>query len=824
LLTTTVWSQSAAGLHERAAQQSPEDQAEEVVNAADDLLSEFDKPTKNPAARLPAAPLTKDEIEEYGWTANMQTASAQPLESWFRAIQKQLPVKTPHATAVSLARGSGLSAPDMETLIRLWVRAQTRDSRRPIRGGNQALRRAFLDLLERTRRSQLVLQVAADALNGLESCRPEDFDQLMRSSAQPAADAFTIATANGCSEDYAKAAALDPERKMAALVRIVDGGEINPQAAIPLYEWLTGSSALERVAPVDRDAVATWLFKDYVGQLFDVGLNDEAVRVIETLPAEIRQRLLSYRPHKFTAVIDGVKLPIDDSDAATWQQELTAAYALSGRTSEARELLSSDPGLAEARTKFHCDWDADAEKDPACKDSRSQAPLDLLVIDHFLNHADDDAYPLAEVMFATSNSTPSASGATAELRCKVFNESQFAGICRQARWSVTYNISDRLAAWGSDAKAKRTETELARIVPDFIARRDETARILQRRATELGQVESRRSTSESVPAPQSPFVEIPVAKALRAPLAKQTAWPKNVAPLPDGFEPVRFERLGSRAAAVSLSSAYDPTGEVSSGGYWVHLSDDAGKHWSQTYYTGLSQYFPYVVKPSSRVPLIAGDALDVEVEVKEIDTASISYPPVGLVTRRRASGLYLRIPIADLARDSDGDGFTDITEKHLLLDHAQGQSTPFIVGTDPARGCGPVPPEKLALIGLLGQVLSVQAKAIVEPVDRPAGVAFGGWKQGTDPGTTAPIFLSGDPKDFFCLEPNRLMIVYSGKDEEALERFTPDFHTLELPPIVFNRAHDRGYVKWSLGWTGGTLRLRLVNGKWVFEEISHWIT
>ena len=124
----------------------------------------------------------------------------------------------------------------------------------------------------------------------------------------------------------------------------------------------------------------------------------------------------------------------------------------------------------------------------------------------------------------------------------------------------------------------------------------------------------------------------------------------------------------------------------------------------------------------------------------------------------------------------------------------------------------------------LGRLLRVRANAIVEPVDRPPGLIIPKWGHGTDPGTSAPIFLSGDPKDFYCLEPNRFMIVYSDKDVEALERFTPDFHTLELPPIVFNREHNRGYVKYSFGWAGGTLRMRLVNGQWVFDELSSWIT
>jgi hypothetical protein len=277
---------------------------------------------------------------------------------------------------------------------------------------------------------------------------------------------------------------------------------------------------------------------------------------------------------------------------------------------------------------------------------------------------------------------------------------------------------------------------------------------------------------------------------------------------------------------ISVSQNFDPTGEVSQGGYWVHLSEDGGRHWQPPLYTGIADRFPYVVTPSSRMPILNGDRLDLEVEVAEIDTASITYPPVGLRTRRRADNLYLTIPLASLARDSDADGITDITATHLLLDRARRDGgTPFVVGSDGGAGCSAPTPERRALIALLERVFSLRSAAIVEPVDRPAGdpLQFGGWR-GAAAASDRPVFVRGDPADYRCLRPERLMIVYGDSDIEALKRFHPDFHAVAMPKIVYNRAHDRGYVRWSAGWTGGTYRLRLVDGRWVFDELSGWIT
>ena len=98
-----------------------------------------------------------------------------------------------------------------------------------------------------------------------------------------------------------------------------------------------------------------------------------------------------------------------------------------------------------------------------------------------------------------------------------------------------------------------------------------------------------------------------------------------------------------------------------------------------------------------------------------------------------------------------------------------------------------------------------------------------GWRRATA-SAERPVFIQGDPSDYRCLRANRLMVVYSEADIAALERFRPDFHAVKVPPIVYNRDRDRGYVIYSLGWAGGTFRLRLVDGAWVFDEISSWIS
>ncbi len=55
---------------------------------------------------------------------------------------------------------------------------------------------------------------------------------------------------------------------------------------------------------------------------------------------------------------------------------------------------------------------------------------------------------------------------------------------------------------------------------------------------------------------------------------------------------------------------------------------------------------PYVIVPNATLPLLDGDTLRLAVDVREIDDASITFPPVGMKAKRQQHGLMLRCPLA----------------------------------------------------------------------------------------------------------------------------------------------------------------------------------
>jgi hypothetical protein len=794
--------------------------------------------------------------------------SAQPYDSyaegdilaWRRDLQEALKHTTVDAAADALANRYGFADGDMRRLVRAWIVSQSRQYD-PDHGWVQGIRAELYALAPVVRAKPLGLGILAEALDATtEACSAADFDMLITGSVDPAADGYVIASTLTCSGNFARAALAGGDRAVPALIRAAEYGGLPPRDALPLYAWLTSPTALAHVRVEDRAAVSTILWQRYLTALFAADLGDRALAAFDSLPADLRAAVISPRPRpEIHATIDRISMTfagegkddsamtmtvaLDDeadamSDTATKSAavapskpepiqpesrnlgsldapilQVAESMAIAGRSEEARKVLATLPGLADARASLLCQYkDTSTTKSPCARGDR--LPMGALPLDHLLNAADADPYPIAETTLAGAGGLGrSASGA---VLCRVFPKGDYPDVCPDAAGDAYFDQTiDKVEELAAD------EAALAHVVPNFAVLR---ASILGARAATAQsgakRGERRRATVAAI-TPDFPEKPIPAAYLGAAPSLVL----KGLAPLPPGYILVRAERAGGRVIAISVSQTYDPTGEVSQGGYWIHLSQDGGRHWESPLYTGLADRFPYVVASSSRLPLVAGDTLQLAVDVSEIDTASISYPPVGLRHRRQAKDRFLTISLAALRRDSDADGLTDIAAHHLLLDRPKSDGEfPFVVGSDDAANCHVAPSaDKLALIDLLGKVVGASGAAIVEPVDRSAG-EWGAGVRRAAAATDQPLFLLGRRQDYTCLRSRRLIIVYDHAEIDALNRFTPDFHALEVPRIIFNRAHDRGYVRWSTGWAGGTYRLRRVGQQWQFDTISSWIT
>jgi hypothetical protein len=605
-------------------------------------------------------------------------------------------------------------------------------------------------------------------------------------------------------------------------------GDLTQAESIALAWSLAQPEHLARVDPQSRQRFQAAMLAISISRLFGIGLGDLALERFNGLTPDLQTAVLALdREEAWTAVFDGVLVQIRPyANSDRMHLNLAAASILAGREDQALAFAPPSSISAETRRAFACATDIGRSDRQRCSISYPPPSKFPLVLERLFGRSQTDPYLFAEALFSSDTGSDLSYGEV-KVTCRLLAAEAFAELCRNKIAQSLGQTDPAQEHWQHRDKPGLAGIPTLAADP---ALREATARLaaqqrelVTRDASDLFANAGSRGTV--LPAP-APFAELALAEAVHGEAPRPSEWPSDAGPLPRGFMPVRFERNGNVAVAVSISATLDPTGEISQGGYWVHRSSDGGRTWDAPHYTGLAQFFPYVVPDAARLPLIAGDGIDLEVEVREIDTASITYPPVGLRSRRIARDLYLHIPFAELERDSDDDGLNDLAARHLLLD-PKGSDMPraSVVGGPSAPPCRTGSTESAALSHILTQLFGIEARAIVEPVDAPNDLAarLTAWRSSANSGR-GPIFLQGDPAQFACLRADRMLIVYDAAAMRAMSQFSPDFRPIAIPSIVMNADKTRGFLVYSLGWRGGTLRLLRHGDTWQTETLEDWIT
>ncbi|MGH8028325.1 MAG: hypothetical protein ACREO3_00170 [Arenimonas sp.] len=321
-------------------------------------------------------------------------------------------------------------------------------------------------------------------------------------------------------------------------------------------------------------------------------------------------------------------------------------------------------------------------------------------------------------------------------------------------------------------------------------------------------------------------------RCLSTPTKKDSppSWGKR---LPRG-ELVRWEGSGNRIVAITASQTLDPVGELSSGGYWVSVSEDAGKSFAPPLYTGLRVYAPYVVRTESKLPLLDGDTLQVEVAIRELDAEHVMLPPIRLPMKRQADDVFVRIALAELQRDADDDGVPDPIEAAMLLDPAVADTDGDGIndGADmlpnvPWQAAGN--DERAAAMAVaLAEIFGKEFGAIITSAAHVAGgepASSGAIGVGsTASNQRGVVFLLGPTDALARMQLRRPVVVLSEAQVKRLRKVRGAFYPFRISGFALNRASDEGVVTWDAGFTGGAFRLHKRDGKWVAESTSSWIT
>jgi hypothetical protein len=293
------------------------------------------------------------------------------------------------------------------------------------------------------------------------------------------------------------------------------------------------------------------------------------------------------------------------------------------------------------------------------------------------------------------------------------------------------------------------------------------------------------------------------------------------------FSIVRLSPAGQRMFAVSVSQDVDPRGEVSAGGFWLHLSDDHGQTWGGPYYLGFADQYPYVVMPVTRVPPFDGDRINVEVERREVDESTITFPPVGLRAKNVEKDLYLSIDVAAVQRDSDDDGLTDLLEEKLALDPSSRDTDGDGIwdSSDPL----PLQVRSEAESSESGQLLEAVLPYLFggpPPVQQTASEGKNGsgmYPQGRPFALARTLFISGTDVLLPHSAGVRAVVLPPATLEKYIRKFGATY-PMQLPDIAFDHDRQRALVRYNFGWRGGSLLAERKDGRWTITERGGWIT
>ncbi|NEX92644.1 hypothetical protein [Caulobacter sp. 17J65-9] len=531
-------------------------------------------------------------------------------------------------------------------------------------------------------------------------------------------------------------------------------------------------------------------------RLLALGLSDDAVALWTAYPEAVRARL------PLAAAVCGKvdPRPCEQASEASYRlaDDLAAALWSAGRTDEARAVLARAKTFAAPRTY------AQRQRLSALTEAMTPTLADADLFTPFVEGRKADGKAERHERphgWLFSLDTP----AVRKLVAARLEKAGYAGMVRfltrdgpYGRWEtdpVALNVMDGLL--DADVKALRLRWA-GRIDAAWAA---------------TGAPESRTEARLGAPGRAFTWRETRLPDGVGA-------WGEKDAPelpkdlkLPVPLDAVgRYERIGSEQAVLFASSDYDLPGEIPAFGVWLARTQNGA--WKPPVYLGLQQSFPYVLTPGSAVPLIEGDRVRIEVNVREIDPASISFPPVGLSIKRREDGVVLEASLAELERDGDADGLTDAAERRLGLDPANPDSDGDGLkdGTDPIPAVArkPAGPGENGLAAAVvkavfhhdaGAIMVAPRKGDDDGLDLLAAAAGGGPRA---PRMNTVFLVAPDPSVFAGLDlPFRLM-VYTPEQAAALPTGGAPFFPPRVTEVLSSLDGRRHYVVWSASWVGGS--------------------
>ena len=284
---------------------------------------------------------------------------------------------------------------------------------------------------------------------------------------------------------------------------------------------------------------------------------------------------------------------------------------------------------------------------------------------------------------------------------------------------------------------------------------------------------------------------------------------------------LKHEKKDNIEAFIYTSYEYEELFYGGGPGIWIAYSENNGKDWNY-YYTGIVQGQPAFIKYYSPRPLIK-EKNKLEIEACLFRQISSFSHPIGADFECVKDGIYLVFDINIIAKDSDGDGLTDIVEDKLYLDKynkdTDRDGIPDYLDMNPRVHYSRTEKTKI-YEAILNDEIDWNTKGIGRLLFSE-NTTF----NATD--STETILIVTDNEDLMGIHPKKHRVIFMTTDEyqDKAKPYNMNQRRMSFSPL-FKVDNKKNTYKISHSYgTGGTEYLIKKSKKgWTIEILSVWIS
>ena len=285
---------------------------------------------------------------------------------------------------------------------------------------------------------------------------------------------------------------------------------------------------------------------------------------------------------------------------------------------------------------------------------------------------------------------------------------------------------------------------------------------------------------------------------------------------------LKYEKKDSIEAFIYLSSEYENR-YFGESGIWIGYSENNGENWNY-YYTGIVQKQPVYIKPYSQRPLIK------EKGKLEIDAcllkqlSAFSHPGPGPEYECVKDGIYLVFDINVIAKDSDGDGLTDIVEDKLYLDKynkdTNGDGIPDNLDMNP-RVHYPRTEKTKIYEAIFNDEIDWNYKRGIGRLLFSENTTYNATN------STETVLIVTDNEDLMGIHSQKYRVIFMTSEEykKNTKFYNTELNTMSITPLFkVDNMKDTYKIAFSFNTGGWTYLIRKTEEGWIVETLSSWIS